>query len=181
MLGDYGERTLTPDACLSLRGLAALVLQCPDLSILTTAVRITSAIPDCSDLHQRGRANTHLTELLVGASSTFNADEVAAFLASVLANLEIINFHETLDDNDSEESGKECDGDYEDNQNACKNCVMELLPCYVASKRKQVEQGERWDDGANDKTTEGLLGCASFGRLKSTHVRFILIKLEMVT
>jgi hypothetical protein len=132
------------DACLSLRGLAVLVVQCPDLATITSFVNIPNAIPDCSDLYQHGRANTQLTKLSVNALAAFDVEEAGAFLISILVNLKVIGFHKTLDD--SEECGEECNGcdrDYKEKQNACKKCSMELLPCYIASSRKQVEQGER--------------------------------------
>jgi hypothetical protein len=88
---DFGYWDVEPEeACLSLRGLAALVLQCPGLSELEAVVKLSGPIPDCNDLLARAgrRENTALTALYVGTAELYDAREVAAFLFGILPNLD---------------------------------------------------------------------------------------------
>jgi hypothetical protein len=77
-----------PQACLSLRGLAALVLQCPDLGELDSIIDLSGPIPDCTNLRTRGQVNTKLTSLYVCETSPYISHEVAAFLISILPKLD---------------------------------------------------------------------------------------------
>jgi hypothetical protein len=88
-LYNVGHLAFEPlEACLSLQGLAALVLQCPDLVELDSIIDLSGPIPDCTNLRKRGQVNTKMTTLYVGETSPYISHKVASFLISILPNLD---------------------------------------------------------------------------------------------
>ncbi|KAG1735048.1 hypothetical protein EDB19DRAFT_1725777 [Suillus lakei] len=89
-LGDEGMWITPERPQITLDGIANLLLHCPDLCALSIAMDATSYSVVTPDVPGGGVTNTKITTLSVGASLINNPLAVAAFLSSILPNLQNI-------------------------------------------------------------------------------------------